>query len=57
MREELADQPLRFELTDNKKTKYTFQCSAREEKEEWIADLRDLFLDQMLALKGLDSFG
>ena len=53
MREEISDQPLRFELTDRKKTKYLFQASTKEEKEEWVADLRDLFLEQMLALKGL----
>ena len=52
MREEISEQPLRFELTDRKKTKYLFQATSKEEKEEWVSDLRDLFLEQMLALKG-----
>lgn len=53
MREEIGDYPLRFELTDRKKTKYLFQASTREKKEEWVSDLRDLFYEQMVALKGL----
>ena len=52
MREEIIEQPTQFELTDRKKMKYLFQASSREEKEEWLSDLRDLFLEQMLALKG-----
>ena len=52
MREEISEQPTQFELTDRKKMKYLFQASSREEKEEWLSDLRDLFLEQMLALKG-----
>jgi len=52
MREEISEQPTQFELTDRKKMKYLFQASSREEKEEWVSDLRDLFLEQMLALKG-----
>ena len=53
MREEITEQPLRFELTDRKKVKYLLQASSKEDKEEWVSDLRDLFLEQMLALKGL----
>ena len=52
MREEISEQPTQFELTDQKKMIYLFQASSREEKEEWVSDLRDLFLEQMLALKG-----
>ena len=52
IREEIGEQPTQFELTDQKKMKYLFQASSREEKEEWVSDLRDLFLEQMLALKG-----
>ena len=52
MREEINEQPTQFELTDRKNMKYLFQASSREEKEEWVSDLRDLFLEQMLALKG-----
>ena len=52
MREEINEQPTQFELTDRKNMKYLFQASSREEKEEWVSDLRDLFHEQMLALKG-----
>lgn len=51
MREDLQDQPTRFELSDTKKNKYLFQCSARDNKEEWLSDLRDLFFEQMKTLK------